>query len=646
MKTKVTLLICLVLALVCLTATSCDLMNPPAGTTAPTTTPAATAAATTETPVTQTPVTQTPVTSGSQNTPPVIDVSTIRFEDKTVSFTKNAQTLVATGVPDGVDVEYECAEGSAVWPGTYEFTAIFTVPEGVPAIPDMTATLTIEKADYVLNGVSFDNKTVPYNGSVQSLTITGTLPSALRPVYDDNTLTEVGETTATVSFVFVDENDAKGYNPPASLTAKLTVEKGDVDMSGITFEDTTLPFTGNPQTLTITGTLPAGVTVGAYSAPDGETSIVSGSVTITVTFVVTNQNYNVPAAMTATLTIGKGVYDMTGIYPTETSAVYTGSDLIAAADAIGSLPANVTLSGTTVTKDGAAHEGAILDVGVYVITRTFTTSDDNYDAPANVVTTLTVTPKDADLSGLVWEGRDGFVYDGTEKTVSLAGLPDYVVPTYGGTCSATDSGSYTATATLASNDPNYKIPDGFTVPDLTWQIAAQAVNMESFAFSGATTVTYDSAPQDPLTHNGDGITGIASATLTITKDGQAFEGDIIDAGVYLFTVTFTVEDGYANVSDRTATLTVEQATIDVSSVAWDYEGPFDVTTAGAKTVAVTGIPTGAEAVYGGTYTVEDGVHGDFVATVTFVATDAVNYKIVGSVADLKWTVSNWSDTKN
>ena len=81
------------------------------------------------------------------------DWSNVTFANKTVTYNGEEQTLEVAGLPNGVTVVYEYyqgetkLEGAPVNAGTYKVVAKFTGDSDHKAVEDMTATLTIEKAD-------------------------------------------------------------------------------------------------------------------------------------------------------------------------------------------------------------------------------------------------------------------------------------------------------------------------------------------------------------------------------------------------------------------------------------------------------------------------------------------------------------------
>ena len=195
--------------------------------------------------------------------------------------------------------------------GTYTVTAAFAAGIDVAnkvCFPQGTAafTVVIGKADYDMSGVSFEDATYAYDGGEKTLTVTGTLPEGVTVSYSANTLTNAGELEVTATFT---GEDTDNYNAIAPMTAMLTIRKADYDMSGVSFEDATYTYDGGEKTLTVTGTLPEGVTV-SYSA---NTLTNAGELEVTATFTGEDtDNYNAIDPMTATLTIDKAtpVYEL------------------------------------------------------------------------------------------------------------------------------------------------------------------------------------------------------------------------------------------------------------------------------------------------------------------------------------------------
>ena len=142
------------------------------------------------------------------------DMSDIKFEDKTVTYDGTLHSLEITGtLPTGVTVTYEGNERTDV--GTYEVTAHFK-GDGLNynPIPDMTATLTIEKARYDMSKVRFIGKSFVYDGNEHRLEVTGELPKGVTVSYVNNGLTDVG----SVEVIAIFKGDTHNYEPIKELS--------------------------------------------------------------------------------------------------------------------------------------------------------------------------------------------------------------------------------------------------------------------------------------------------------------------------------------------------------------------------------------------------------------------------------------------
>ena len=95
-----------------------------------------------------------------------------------------------------------------------------------------------------------------------------------------------------------------GTTAPKSVS--WTIAKATYDMSGVTFEDMTAVYDGQPKTNVVTGTLPAGVSVAYYDQDgkaDGNVQTEVGVYEITAKFTGDADNYEPIDDKTATLTI-------------------------------------------------------------------------------------------------------------------------------------------------------------------------------------------------------------------------------------------------------------------------------------------------------------------------------------------------------
>jgi hypothetical protein len=252
-------------------------------------------------------------------------------------------------------------------PGTYTFTII--PKDGSLFVGEKEVSFTIEKGNYDMSAVVFEDMTVDYNGTAQSILATN-LPAGVTATYENNAQTVVGVYTVTASFA----GDATNYNPVADMTATLTINKATYDMSAVVFENSTVIYNGTAHSILATN-LPTGVT----ATYEGNAQTVVGVYTVTANFVGDAINYNAVADMTATLTINKATYDMSAVVFENSTVIYNGSAFSLAIE--GTLPTGVTVSYDNNDKT---------EVGVYTVAANFTGDATNYNAIASMSATLTI----------------------------------------------------------------------------------------------------------------------------------------------------------------------------------------------------------------------------------------------------------------
>jgi hypothetical protein len=147
------------------------------------------------------------------------------------------------------------------------------------------------------------------------------------------------------------------------LALSWSIAKAGHNMSGATFGNKSVQYNGESHSITVSG-LPDGVEVSEY-LNNGQTEI--GVYTVTVKFKVTDTvNYNVPADMTATLTV-------TELPPVFTISVTGGT----ASAAAGEAGMSVTLTAGTAPAGKRFKEWLVVSGGVTVTNNTFTIGTDN-----------------------------------------------------------------------------------------------------------------------------------------------------------------------------------------------------------------------------------------------------------------------------
>ncbi|MBQ6783559.1 MAG: InlB B-repeat-containing protein [Acholeplasmatales bacterium] len=156
---------------------------------------------------------------------------------------------------------------------------------------------TEEKTDFSTLGLSLESKSFKYDGTEKTLTITGNIPSDLIVSYTGKG-TDAGKYTITAHFT--DTNNK--YKNVKDLTAEMTIEKADYDLTNVQFNDMLFDYDEQNKTASIVGNLPEGLTVSF----EGDNVSEIGSYDVVAHFSNSNKNYNDVADKTAKLIINKG----------------------------------------------------------------------------------------------------------------------------------------------------------------------------------------------------------------------------------------------------------------------------------------------------------------------------------------------------
>ena len=507
------------------------------------------------------------------------DISGVVFADKVVDYDGNAYSLEVKNLPSGVTVAYE--NNAQTNAGEYTITAKFTGDaDNYNLIENKTATLIINKLN--VEKPTADSGVYTYNGEEQTYALQA---SDLYNILD-NKGTNAGN--YTVKVVLKDKTNYQWESGNSNdLEYSFVIGKATYDMSGVVFANKTVTYNGSAFSIEATN-LPIGVTV-AYEN-NGKTD--AGEYTITAIF-TGNANYNAIANKTATLTINKATYDMSGVVFANKTVTYNGNAF--SIDAT-NLPTGVTAS---------YENNGKTEAGVYTIIAKFT-GNGNYNEIPNKTATLTinkavVTAPTADTTV--------FTYNGQAQTYALQANNLYTIST----ATYTNAGAYPITVEL-NDKANYEWADG-TIADLTFSfvIGKATYDMSGVVFEDKTVV-----------YNGNEFTIVA--TNIPTGVSVTYENNVgTTAGVYTAIAKFTGDaDNYELIANKTAVLTINKATYDMSAVV--FEDKTVVYNGNEFSIVATNLPNGVSATYenngktnAGTYTI----------TAMFTG-DATNYELIAN----------------
>ena len=530
----------------------------------------------------------------------------------TVAKPASPQTTVFTydgnekTVEIAADEHYTVSGNKATNAGSYTATvklvdaANYTWSDGSTA--DVEITWSIEKAS--VTKPEAETAQFTYDGTEKTV-----ITANEHYTVSGNKATNAGSYTATVKLV-----DAANYTWSDGSTADVeitwSIEKADVDMSGVTFNDVTATYTGQEITAVVQN-LPQLLTV-SYSYDGG--NVEPGVVTATATFAFADeadsQNYNLPQQMTATVTINKVVVAKPAT-PQTTTFTYDGTEKALEIEA----GEHYTVSGNKATNAGDYTATVKLTDKVHCEWSDGTTED------------VTVSWKIAKASVTKPEAETvQFTYDGTEKTVIAAG-EHYTVT--GNT--ATNAGSYTATVTLVDT-ANYTWSDGSTADvEIHWSIAKADVDMSGVIFNDVT-----------ATYTGQEITAVVDNLPQLLTVSYSYDGSNIEPGVVTATATFAFvneadSQNYNLPQQMTATVTIKKVAVAKPA------------TPQTTTFTYDGTEKALEIEAGEHYTVSGNkaiIAGNYTATV--VLTDKAHCEWSGGTTEdvtISWEIAKASVTK-
>lgn len=184
---------------------------------------------------------------------------------------------------------------------------------------------------------------------------------------DDSAYSTVVPTQAGNYYVKVTIPETDDYGALESDAILFTIAKADYDMSGVSFENKTVTYDGTTQTISVNGTLPTGADGVQVTVTYGAGIKDVGSTVVTATFATESGNYNVPEAMTATLTI---TAKKVAVVWSNTELIYNGEAQAPSASV------ETGISGETIE---LVVSGAAIEAGTYTATAAMKAYNGNYE---------------------------------------------------------------------------------------------------------------------------------------------------------------------------------------------------------------------------------------------------------------------------
>lgn len=527
------------------------------------------------------------------------------YDGTTTATVTNNGTLQGTVSGDTVTVTatatYTSATAGASKPLTIQYTLGGADASNYLAKDDASKTANITKATYDMSGISFNNGAVTYNGTAQSLAISGTLPSGVSVQYTQATNAGLYDITASFS------GDTVNYEAIADKHANLTINKaqmtGSVSISGTSLYGESLTAvpnlveTGTPTYQWIRGDVAIS---GANAATYTITASDIGS-PIKVTATLDGTNYQGSITSDATASVAKKTLAVVGTTIASTK-VYDGTTT-AAITATGSLQGVV--SGDSVTVSGATAVYDSPDAGEDKnVTISYTLGGSDATKYQVNDTSKTANISKATMSGTIAISGTAIYGEVLTATPSLtnAGTPTYQWMRD----DAVISGATSSTYTLAAADIGSTIKVTATAGGANYQgaitsAATASINKKELTVTGTSvnnSKVYDGTTTATVTDHGT-LQGIVSGDVVTVTAAAAYASS--DAGTDKpLTITYTLggaaASNYSVNNDTSKTASITKATYDMSGISFrDGSTTYNGT---AQTLAISGtLPSGVTVQY-------------------------------------------------
>ena len=520
------------------------------------------------------------------------DMSTVQWNyGGEYKYTGRMYEVVLRGLPEEVRVVYE--GNVAALTGKYEASA-----DIIPYDSDNynkpyvnNCSWEIVKADYEMSAVRWDytNPKV-FNGRPQNVMLEH-LPTGVIAEYVENEAVDVGEYTARAILKVTDEAN---YNIPHVEDCVWEIVKADYNMSVVAWNYMPGDFVYNGRRHRIElENLPDSV-VASY---EGNTGVHAGDYLATASFRTNDANFNAPETVTFPWSIGKTEYDMSLVRWDYTSE-FTYDKTPKRVELLG-LPEGVSVE---------YENNTAIDAGTYIAIARFSTASEDYIVPEDMICRWTINRADADIRRVRWDYSQPFVYDGSVKSVELAGVPSTLRVEYTGS-EAKRVGRYNAHADLIPIDPaNYNVP---TIGDCQWDIIKADYDMSDVRWFGDMQYTYDGSAKSIT------LIGLPEGVEPVYSNNVATE-----VGTYTAKAKAIYDEvNYNKPEIEEQVWCITKASYDMSQVYWDYDDNY-VYDGSVKTVTLRNLPAGVTPVYSGNKGIDA---GDYEAYVSFSSYDDRNY---------------------
>lgn len=352
------------------------------------------------------------------------DMSNVTLMSDTYDYDGLRKYIAISGeMPRDVSVSYTIngiKGNSAIDAGVYEVVANFSSNNSnYKQIPSMNATLTINKAQYDIHGLSMQDESFIYDTMSKSITLTGKIPNGLTLSYQIRRIKDANGNDVEEAFAVGNSaTDAGSYEIVATLTknnvnydeiepfvAILTIEKADFELSSYEMTSVFCTYDTLEHSIVVSGEPTAdenkkysNISV-SYKIDDndGNCAVNAGEYIVYAIISQDNDNYENSFVLSAYLVIEKASYENVDFILPNASYYYDGeAKSIVLKD---ELPNGLNVSyqirkvedenGDEVDEDFTTGNSAT-EVGVYEIIAIFSSKDGNYETPSQVNGILTI----------------------------------------------------------------------------------------------------------------------------------------------------------------------------------------------------------------------------------------------------------------
>lgn len=531
----------------------------------------------------------------------VIDVSTLKWNkyDEFI-FDGTVKQVSILNLPEDAIVEYSGNEES--YAGKYLATA--KLIDNYASNGPIEYEWEIRKAKYDLSNVNWDYvEPFIYDKQMNAVRLLD-VPEGLNIRYQSNEATDAGEYLARAAFIC---SDPHNYITPDDMVLKWSIKKAVLDMSNVewTYSEP-FEYDGTSKSIELKG-IPEGV----YAILENASAVNAGVYVAHADLKYDEMNYELECPPDCQWQIDKTIINIDSVkWGYSEPFVYDGE------------PKKIVLENLPEGLNVEYFDNVKLDSGKYCATAKLTPADTlNYETPKINGCVWAIKKSNLEKGDIVWSDDSEFVYDGTEKTVTIVSdISEKINIEYIGNTEV-NAGEHEAVVQFFPTDTkNYKTPKAI---HHRWKISKANFELTNVEWDYTSAFTYDGRKKMVR------LTNIPEGVIVHYSNNTA-----TDAGDYVAVASFELKnDNYNPIKPIAFKWTIEKASYDMSNAMWQEKRTFSFD-GKEKSVKVVGLPDGIVPVYSCNTAI---AAGDYVADVEFKY-DERNYE-KPEMDDCMWNIT-------